>query len=166
MLPHDLLLQLRRQRAPITRAHALEAGDEPALEWLGIANSLRVQQAGDAIGVAGTLLQQPIALTRGPPAVLILRRGHAHHAAHPRLAAQVTQQRAHQLLQIDPIRLRPPRATVDLNARRVDLVIDHPLSGQPAVQPVTVVTGLIAGDDSHRLACRRRLSLPFRKMRA
>ena len=62
MLPHDLLLQLRWQRAPITRAHALEAGDEPALEWLGIANSLRVQQAGDAVGVTAAFLQQPVAL--------------------------------------------------------------------------------------------------------
>ena len=68
--------------------------------------------------------------------------------------------------EIDPIRLRPPRATVDLNARRINLVIDHALTGQPPVQPMTVVTGLIAGDDSHRLAGSPRLGSPCHKVPA
>jgi len=44
-----------------------------------------------------------------------------------RLAAQVSQERPHQLRQIYPIGLGPPRPPVHLDARRIDLVIDDPL---------------------------------------
>jgi len=77
------------------------------------------------------------------------------HAADSRLAPQIGKKRAHQLLQIDPVGLRAPCATAHLDARRIDLVTDHPLAGQPTMQPVPVQTGLVARQDPNRLAALR-----------
>jgi hypothetical protein len=74
------------------------------------------------------------------------------HAADPRLAPQKSKERAHQLLKINPIGLRAPRTTAHLDARRIDLMTDHPLVSQPTVQPMPVQTGLLARHDPNRLA--------------
>lgn len=97
------------------------------------------------------LLQQPLALAGAPFAILVLRRGNPNHAANPRFATQVSQKRAHQVRQIDPIGLGTPCPPVHLDARRIDLVIEYPVVGQPAVQPMTVETRFIARQDTNRL---------------
>jgi len=72
--------------------------------------------------------QKPLALAGAPFAILILRRGNPNHAANPRFATQVSQKRAHQLRQIDPIGLGTPCPPVHLDARRIDLVIEYLVS--------------------------------------
>src|SRR6185312_2986924 len=141
---HDLLLEPRRQHPTVARAHLIDAREEARLERLGLAHPLAVQQSLDAIAVRDTLLQQALPRARAPLAILILHRWHMDHAADPRLAPQIGKERAHQLLQIDPIGLRAPRTTAHLDARRIDLIADHPLVSQPTVQPMPVETGLVA----------------------
>jgi hypothetical protein len=68
-----------------------------------------------------------------------------------------SQKRAHQLRKIDPIGLGPPCPPVHLDAGSIDLVIEYPVVGQPAVQPMAVETRFIAGQDTDRLPRLRRL---------
>jgi hypothetical protein len=82
-----------------------------------------------------------------------------------RLAPQIGEERAHQLLQIDPIGLRAPRTPTDLDARRIDLVTDHPLIRQPTMQPMPVEAGLVARQDPRRLATVRDLRPAMRQTR-
>jgi hypothetical protein len=49
------------------------------------------------------------------------------------------------------------RAPVHRNARRINLVIDHRLIRQPPMQPVTVISRLVARHDANRLAAHCRL---------
>ena len=104
-----------------------------------------MQQSFDPVAVPGALLQQPFALAGAPLAIFVLGRGDPNYAADAHLAAQVGQERAHQLPQIDPIGLGTPCPPVHLDARCIDLVIGDPIVAQPAVQPMTVETRLIAG---------------------
>src|SRR6195952_4346988 len=85
------------------------------------------------------------------------------HAASLRLAPQKVQQCPHHPLEVDPVGLGAPRPPVDLDARRIDLVIDHALVGQPAMQPVSVESGLVARHYPYRFAAERRLPAPLRK---
>ena len=107
-------------------------------------HALTEQLPLDAIAVRRALLQQALPRAGAPLAILVLHRGHMNHAADPRLAPQIGKKRAHQLLQIDPVGFRAPCATVHLDARRINLVTDHALAGQPTMQPVPVQTGLVA----------------------
>ena len=93
MLAMDLVLQLRRQNAPIAGTHLVETRQEARLQGHGIADALAMQQPFDPVAVRGALLQQPLALARAPFAILVLRRGNPNHAANPRFAAQVSQKR-------------------------------------------------------------------------
>jgi hypothetical protein len=121
------LLEPWHQHPTVPSRYLVEAGDEARLAWLGLAHALAVQQPLDAIAVSGTLLQQALPRPRAPLAILVFCCWHMDHAADTRLAPQIGKERAHQLLQIDPIGRRAPRTTAHLDARRIDLVTDHPL---------------------------------------
>src|SRR6202045_2412049 len=123
VLAHDLLLEPLRQRPPVAGAHVGERVEEAWLERHGVADALRVQQPLDAIGVGGAFLEHALALPVAAFAVLVFHRRHMDHAAHPRLAPQKSQQRPHQLFQIDAVGLGAPRATAHLDAGGGDLVI-------------------------------------------
>ena len=156
MLAMDLVLQPWRQIAPIAGTRLVQTRQEARLQGHGIADALAMQQPLDPVAVPGALLQQPLALARTPFAIFVLRRRNPNHAANPRFAALVSQKRAHQLRQVDPIGLGSPCPPVHLDARRIDLVIEHPVVGQPAVQPMTVETRFIAGQNTNRLPRLRR----------
>src|SRR5882672_6055065 len=157
VLAHDLLLEPWRQRPSITGAQGIESGDEPWLERHGIADAVGVQQAFDAIGVSGALLEQALPFASPALAILLFHRRHMHHAAGARLAPQMNEECPHQLVQVDPIGLGAPCTAVDFDAGRVDLVIHHPMLRQPPMQPVPVEARLVARQDAHRLAAARRL---------
>src|SRR5215211_4494286 len=152
MLAADLILQTGRQRTPIAGAHPLEIRPEARLQRHGVADALTMQQPLDPVAVSRALLEQPLALTRAPLAILLLRRRNPNHAADTRLAAHMRQKRPHQQRQIDPVGLGTPRPPVHLNARRIDRVIDNPVIPQPPMQPVTIKPSLVAGQDTNRLA--------------
>jgi hypothetical protein len=133
VLVHDLLLQPWRQQAPITGVHALKAFDEARLERKGVANALSVQQSLDAVGVSSALLEQPLACAAAALAIFIFYTGYMDHAATLRLAPQKAQERPHHPLKVDPVGLGAPRPSADLDARRIDLVIDYALIRQPAM---------------------------------
>jgi len=86
--------------------------------------------------VCRALLEQALALPVAALAVLVFDRRYPDNAAHARFTPQIGQQRAHHLLQVDPVGLGPPRTSIDRNARRIDLIIDDALIRQPAMQPV------------------------------
>src|SRR6266852_924688 len=152
VLARNLLLEALRQRPPVAGAQAGELVEKARLERHGVTDTLRVQQALDAIGVGGAFLEHALALPVAPFAVLVFDRRYVHHAAHSRLSPQKSQQRAHQLFQIDAVGLGPPRTAAHLDAGGVDLVIDNALVRQPAMQPVPIKAGLVARHDPHRLA--------------
>src|SRR6516165_4044655 len=56
----------------------------------------------------------------------------------------MTDQRANQPIGIDPIRLRPPRSAVHLQARRVQYMVVNAVGLQHPMQPEPVVTCLVA----------------------
>src|SRR5512147_354752 len=144
-LAHNLFLKSRRQRSSVAGSRVGKAFDERPIERLDIADALSVQQSLDAIDVSRALLDETLALTGTALAVLILNRRHVDHAADPRLAPQIGKERPHQLLQIDPVGLGAPCATVHLDAGRVNLMVDDTLSRQPSMQPMAVKACLIAG---------------------
>jgi hypothetical protein len=140
----DLFPEPLRQRTTVTGAQAGKAFDEQAIERVDIANALAVQQALDAVAVRRALLDQTIPFTTAALAILLFSRRDADDAADPRLAAQVGEERPHQLLQIDPVGLGAPGTTVHLDAGRVDLMIEDTSSRQPSVQPVAVQACFVA----------------------
>src|SRR5258708_7431098 len=103
VLTYNLLLELLRQRPPNPRAQISEGVEEAWLERHGVTDALRVQQTLDAIGVGGAFLEHALTLPVAPFAVLVFDRRYVHHAAHSRLSPQKSQQRAHQLFQIDAV---------------------------------------------------------------
>src|SRR5882724_4076266 len=103
MLAENLVLQPWRQSTLITGAHSLDIRQKALLQGHGVADTLTMQQSPYPVAVPGALLEQPLAFARSPLAILVLRRRNPNHAADPRLAAQISQERPHQLCQIDPI---------------------------------------------------------------
>src|SRR5258707_7235284 len=152
VLTYNLLLELLRQRPPIPSAQISEGVEEAWLERHGVTDALRVQQPLDAIGVGGAFLEHALTLPVAPFAVLVFDRRYVHHAAHSRLSPQKSQQRAHQLFQIDAVSLGTPRAAAHLDAGGIDLVIDNPLFRQPAMQPVPSKGGLVGLPNRHQPA--------------
>jgi hypothetical protein len=135
--------QRRQKRPPLAGAQVRQARHEVRRQRAGAADALGEQQPLDAVAVGGALAHQPLAFARAPAGVLLLGRGRARHRAHPRLAAHPCRQHPHQMLEIEPIGLRPPRPPAHRYTRRVDDLVAHALRAQPAVQPPAVVPGLV-----------------------
>ena len=79
---------------------------------------------------------------------LVFHRRHVHHAVDPRFVSEIGKQRAQELIEIDGVRLGAPGAAIDRDARRIDLVIGHALVSEPAMQPVRIEAGFMAGNDA------------------
>src|SRR5262245_11281476 len=163
MLARDLLLGPRWQWPSIPGAQGIETGDEARLEWCRIAHALRMQLRVAVIVVRGAFLAIAFPFTASTLAILVFHRWHMVHAAGPRLAPQMAEQRPHQLLQVDPIGLGLPCTPVAFDARWIDLVIDDSLVRQPPVQPVPVEARLVAREDADRPAGARRFRPCIRK---
>jgi hypothetical protein len=148
----DLRLERRRQAAAVTGAQPVEPPAPVAPRRREVPDALGHQQPLDAADVLDTLIDQPLALTAAPAAVLVLDARHPDHAAHLRLAALPGDQRAQQDAQVDPGRLGPARPAVDRQARRVDHLVLDAAGAQQPVQPEAVVAGLVAADHGGRSA--------------
>ena len=92
---------------------------------LVIVDALERAKPFDAVDMLNTFGDQAITLTMQPPGVFLFDAGHAHHAPHLRLAAQIRHQRAQQPLRVDPIRLYSSRPPVHLQACRINNVIAY-----------------------------------------
>ena len=110
----------RRQRRPPRRQPAAHLIDEPRL-----------------------LLRQRRPLATHLPRRFVGHRRHVHLAPHAPLAATHPHQHRHQLERIEPIRLRPPRAPIHLDARRIHHAIRDPQRRQRAMNPEPVAAGFI-----------------------
>ena len=152
VLASQLLAKVRRQRRTVGTAQFLEVRGEVGAQRAGLVNALGVQQRLDPVDVGAALLQQALALAAHPLGVLLGHRGHAHHAAHARLAPAMSEQHPHQLLEIQPVGLHPTEAAVDLDAGRIEHVVDDAARHQPAMQPEPFVAGLVAAHQPHRPA--------------
>ena len=80
--------------------------------------------------------------------ILLLYRGHPHHAPHGAFARVVPQQHPEQLAGIQGIRLRAPEPSIHFDARRVHDHVRDPAGGQVPVQPEPVAARLVAA--AHR----------------
>ena len=141
--------QLRQTRQPVRR-HRVE-----------IANPLGEQQRLRPVAVRRSLLNQPLVFAVRALGVLLLRGGNHDHPAGVELAPHVARKRAHELVDVDAVRLGPARPPVDRHARRLDLVGVVSRRCQRAIKPVAVAAGLEANMDLDRnagalLLCRRR----------
>ena len=148
-----------------TAAFAPEFGLQPrrnrqlrqALQPVGrqrveIANPLREQQPLHPVAVRRSLLDEPLVFAMRALGVLFLRRGDHHHPAGVALAPHKARKRPHQLVDVHPVRLDPPRPTIHRHARRIDLVDVISRHFQRAIQPVAVAPGLKADMDPDRNA--------------
>ncbi|MHC2331515.1 hypothetical protein [Bradyrhizobium sp. USDA 4454] len=152
VLARNLLLQPHGKQVTVTSAQLAKAFDERAIQWIDIADALSVQECLDAVEVSRALLDQMLAFAAAALAILILNCRHVHHAARPRLAAQIGEEGPHQLLQINPVGLGAPCATAHLDAGGIDLMIDDALLRQPAMQPMAIEARFVARHDADRPA--------------
>src|SRR5712692_9313733 len=149
VLPLELGHQMGRQAAAVAGAYLGKPGAEALGPRQCIAHALAMQQALDAVGVRRALLDQPIALAPGAPIVLLVDRRYMHHLAGQWVTPLVAHQGAHQSLEIQAVRLGPPRPPVDLHAGRIEHPALDPTLDQPAVQPEPVVSRFVAAHDPH-----------------
>ena len=77
------------------------------------------EQRLDSVLDAQPLLYQVFALTVRPFGVLLVRCGHAYHAAQVAVAAQPCREHAQHALGIEPVGFGPPGTAVDQDARRL-----------------------------------------------
>src|SRR5689334_8563448 len=75
-----------------------------------------------------------------------------YHRASPSSPARPLHQRVQQFLDVDPIRLCPPTASVHCNRGCVDHMALYAVCLQEAVYPETVETGLVDRNNPHRSA--------------
>jgi hypothetical protein len=120
VLAADLGQEPWRQLPPVAGVQAGQLLQEAARERGCIADALGVQKRLDAVGVRGSLLDQAVAFAVRALLVFLLDARHMHEAAGVRLAAKVSEKRAHDALKVDPIGLGPARAAVDLDAGGID----------------------------------------------
>src|SRR5215471_14150726 len=127
---------------------ALQFADDLGLpvgsSGLIIIDALGCAQTFDAVDVLDPLLDQPVTLAMQPPGIFLLDARNPHHAACIRLAAQITAKCPQHPLDVNPIGLGAPRPPVHQQARRIENMITHPMSFEPAVQPEPVIAGLVA----------------------
>jgi hypothetical protein len=93
------------------------------------------------------------------PRVFLIHTRHTDHAPHAPLAAVVPHEQMQQPLEIEAIRLGPACTTIDLDARRIDDVIAHPVRDQPPVQPERLPARFITAHNRRR---RRQVESDFR----
>jgi hypothetical protein len=82
------------------------------------------------------------------PTVFLVHAGHPHDTPHLPLTCHVTQQHREELVDIEPIGLRPALAPIDLNTGGIDDVVLDAMRYQGAVQPESVPARLVAADHS------------------
>src|SRR5580658_7520906 len=85
--------------------------------------------------------------SRSSSAILVLRRGDAHHRTHPRLAPLEGQQRPQQPLAIDLVGLGASTTTRNRDRGRVNHVALDPFLHQSPVDPEPVEPGFLNDDD-------------------
>jgi hypothetical protein len=96
------------------------------------------QQAVDLVEQCQALANQPLPLAHRPPPIFLGRVGDRHHRAHARLTPQPRQQRAHQHLDIQRVRLGAACPPVDEHTRRLDDV-EPPPRALPGSGPARTV---------------------------
>ena len=131
-----------RHGGAVPEAHRGQAG--PDVPPLRHPDALGGQQSLHAIRHPRALLLHRPQLAMELAPILVLDRGHAHHAPDVALARVVTPQQADQLAGVQPIRLRPPQPSIHFDARRVHHRVFDPYRGQVPVQPEAVTPGLVA----------------------
>jgi hypothetical protein len=144
-----------RQLAAVARAQRHKPRSSVPAQRLVLADPLREQQPLDPVAVADSLGDQRLAFAHQPPAIFLFWTRRPDHRADPRLAALVGQERPHQRLAVDAVRLGsflPPRSR---DRGRVDHMAFDP---QGAVDPEPIETRLLE-DDSPIAVARPRLRL-------
>jgi hypothetical protein len=122
---------------------------------------MQAQQVLDAVLQRDPLADQPFAFPLRSPYVLFGLARDVHHRAHPRLAAQPSQQRAQQHVEIDTISLDAAPSAFDRDARRMHHPHLSAMRQQIPRDPEAVPTRFIGQHDpAYRAARSFRLGLP------
>ena len=97
--------QTRRERPSIARADSLKTCASVLGERLEIPDTLREEEAPNAVGLLDACLQEYTALPSKAAAVLLGRQRRDHHGANPRLATLVGCEHTDESLAVDLVRL-------------------------------------------------------------
>src|SRR4029453_4791289 len=110
-------------------------------------HAMACSQAFDAIDDPCAVLLCGQEFTMELPTVFLLDAGYTHHTPHLLLACQVAQEHRQEVVNVQPIRLRPAVAPIDLNTRGVDDMVHDALRYQVTVQPEPITPSLVATHD-------------------
>src|SRR3954453_20943929 len=131
--------QAGRKRLTIGRMQPIESLLPIAPGRLEVTDALRHQQSLDAVRVLAPLDHKPRPFARPATGILLLGRGHVHHAADLRLAALQRHQRAQEPSRIQPVRLGPPRPAIHQQAGGIQNPVLDTTRTQPSMPQETTV---------------------------
>src|SRR6266851_7419806 len=103
---------------------------------------MKREQRLDSVDMPNPFLSQSVEFAVWPPRVLFFDCWNAHEVACLPIAAPPGLQSPQKALSIDAVRLYPPGAAVDFEARRVHDPACDPRPFQAALQPEPIVAGL------------------------
>jgi hypothetical protein len=155
-LPSDLAGKPWRQWTPISCDQLVDLQGLVFTLHVDAANALTEQQALDAINVSRPFTDQAVALTMRAPEIFLVDTGNTNHRPDVAVALAPCNQRPQQHADIDPIRLCPTCAPVDLHAGRVDHQTFNAACLEKPCQPEGIVSSLVAKHDRRRLAAHLR----------
>jgi hypothetical protein len=121
------------------------AGSIPLMPWPN-------KRPFDPIDVGRSFADQTLTLAMGAACVLLFECRHTNDGADMLVAAIEGNQGAQQHQHIDPIRLHPTSATVDLETRRVEDAASNARRLQLPREPETIVSGLVTDDQAIAVA--------------
>jgi hypothetical protein len=119
-LPSDLVCKPWRQWTPISSDELIDLQGLVLTLHVDAANALTKQQALNAIDVSCPFTDQAVALAMRAPEILLVDIGNADYRPDVAITLAPRDQRPQQHANIDPIRLRPACAPVDLHTGRID----------------------------------------------
>jgi hypothetical protein len=130
------------------------------MQWLVACDALREKESFDPIDVADPLGGKFSALPDQSASVFLLWCYVSHHRADTRLSTLERQQRSHQGLAVDPVGFGSTRTARHRDGGRInDMALDSGLAQRP-VDPETVKSSFLNGDDRKTLAEARSGLLP------
>jgi hypothetical protein len=108
---------------------------------------LRGEQASHAIHDPRAILLHGLEFSLHVPRILRGDTGHMDNAPRMTFTSYIPRQQTEQAVQIDAVGLRPPRSSVDFDARRIHDQILDTVRDQPPMEPEPFPTGLVATHD-------------------
>jgi hypothetical protein len=123
-------------------------------------DSLGRQQASHAIHDPRAILFDGLQFSLEVPRIFRRDTRYVDDAPRMTFTGQIPRQQAEEAVQVDAVGLRPPRSSLDFDARRIHDQILDTVGDQPPMEPEPFTTGLVATHDRN---IRRQAKAPFRR---